>query len=393
MAIGFNLPDPFESQKAELARRQKYAEALQQQAFQPIETSSYQGIQAPIPTTAVLAKLLAGLGGGMLQARAEQEGRELRQADVTKGQEFTKALGGAKTPEERQALALRAMGGEFGQRGQIIGAGEYQMAEARANKEAERAFRAEESAANRQARAEAAQAQMDLRREIAAGTQAGREAQIAQTGELARMRMESMTEREKAKAEAEAMKLPPNVVTTYQEARINERNAGDTANKMARHAENIEKGDLPLGAVNVKIYQARNMAGLSSPESNRFFEMMRDVDSAVNNILQAAKGTQTEGDALRARAQIMQNPNDEANVKSALRDIARMSAETQNIYRGTLNQLGARYRGLEHERLPEIRPAGQEPRGASAPAPGGALTPAEQRELDQLRARFPRAGQ
>ena len=56
MAVSFNLPDPYEAQKADIARRQKYAEALQQQAFQPVEIQSYQGIQAPIPVAAGLAK-------------------------------------------------------------------------------------------------------------------------------------------------------------------------------------------------------------------------------------------------------------------------------------------------------------------------------------------------
>jgi hypothetical protein len=52
-----NLTD-FASQQAELARRQKMADLLQQQASAPIEVQSYKGIQAPIPWTAVLAKAL-----------------------------------------------------------------------------------------------------------------------------------------------------------------------------------------------------------------------------------------------------------------------------------------------------------------------------------------------
>ena len=59
MAVSFNLPDPYEAQKADIARRQKYAEVLQQQAFQPVEIQSYQGIQAPIPVAAGLAMCFA----------------------------------------------------------------------------------------------------------------------------------------------------------------------------------------------------------------------------------------------------------------------------------------------------------------------------------------------
>ena len=98
MAVGFNLPDPYEAQKADIARRQKYAEILQQQAFQPIEISSYQGVQAPIPATAILAKALQGLGAGVLEQQAETKQRELREGDIKKGQEFAAALQGAKTP-------------------------------------------------------------------------------------------------------------------------------------------------------------------------------------------------------------------------------------------------------------------------------------------------------
>ena len=34
MAVSFNLPDPYEAQRADIARRQKYAQALEQQALQ-----------------------------------------------------------------------------------------------------------------------------------------------------------------------------------------------------------------------------------------------------------------------------------------------------------------------------------------------------------------------
>lgn len=151
MAVSFNLPDPYEAQKAEIARRQKYAEALQQQAFQPVEIQSYQGIQAPIPVAAGLAKALQGLMGGYFAGQARDEARELREGDIKKGQEFAAALQGAKTPEEKQALAMRAMGGEFGQRGQVIGAGEYQMVEKRAEAERARVARQQEVADRLQA--------------------------------------------------------------------------------------------------------------------------------------------------------------------------------------------------------------------------------------------------
>ncbi len=386
MAVGFNLPDPYEAQKADIARRQKYAEILQQQAFQPIEISSYQGVQAPIPATAILAKALQGLGAGVLEQQAETKQRELREGDIKKGQEFAAALQGAKTPEERQALATTALGGTLGQRAQAMAGPIFTMAEAAAEKEANRAFRETESAkareaqasnqeANRQNQLLMASIMAQLRAQGMSDTAAFREEQLRLQEDTARTRRE-----------AERNKLPPNVVTTYQAAAQNERQAAGTAQSMQQHIADIESGKLPLGAVSNVIARGRNVLGFSTPESVRFADFQRDVDAAVNTILMSAKGTQTEGDARRAREQILANPNDPEVVKKALADLVKSSREAQDIYRGTMNQLGSQYSGLEHQRLEPASP----PRAPAAPAapaaPGAPATNIPQAAIDALRA-------
>lgn len=55
---------PYEADLAQIAQRQKFAELLQQQATSPEQPFSYNGIQAPIPATAGLAKILAGALSG-----------------------------------------------------------------------------------------------------------------------------------------------------------------------------------------------------------------------------------------------------------------------------------------------------------------------------------------
>lgn len=370
MAVGFNLPDPYEAQKAEIARRQKYAETLQQQAFQPIEASSYQGIQAPIPATAALAKVLQGLGSAYLAKTASDEQRELREGDIKKGQEFAAALQGAK-PEDRQMLALDALSGKYGQRAQGMAGPLYQMTQTEQEKQREREFRAAEAQRTREARAE--------------DKAADRETKLLMANMMAQLRAQGMSdaaahreamlqlraEGQRQAGERAANQLPVNVVTTYQTAATNERAASDTAQNMLRHVEDIKTGKLPLGPVANLEARTRNFLGQSSPESLRFADMMRDVEAAVNVVLGAAKGTQTEGDARRAREQILSNPNDERVVKDALEKLAKASQQAQNIYRNSMNQLGARYRGLEHERLAPIEnapPAGQ-PRAPGAPTP------------------------
>lgn len=60
-------------------------------------------------------------------------------------------------------------------------------------------------------------------------------------------------------------------------------------------------------------------------------ELQRFVTQQVNTILQMAKGTQTEGDALRAQQQILDNPNNSAVVLSALEDLERIFKEARQI--------------------------------------------------------------
>lgn len=397
MAVGFNLPDPYEAQKADIARRQKYAEILQQQAFQPIEISSYQGIQAPIPATAILAKALQGLGAGVLEQQAETKQRELREGDIKKGQEFAAALQGAKTPEARQALATTALSGSLGQRAQAMAGPIFTMAETAAEKEANRAFREAESARAREAQAASREADRDTKLMIANMTAqlraqgmsdaaAQREATLRLQEELGRGRLEVQRTEAERRAESERNKLPVPVITAYGTAAQNERQAGSVVQSVEQHIEDIKTGKLPLGVVPNTEAQLRNWLGRSTPESVAYADFLRTVEQSVNAVLSAAKGTQTEGDAIRARNQILRNPNDAAVVQSALKDLAKATKESQDIYRNTMNQLGGRYPGLEHQRMEPVSPA-RAPGAPGAPAaPGAAAANIPQAAIDALRA-------
>jgi hypothetical protein len=103
----FNVANPYQLQQQELDRRQKMAEILQQQAFEPVQAGSYQGIQAPISPVQGLAKVLQ-----MYLANKNQEGLKSEQkalgeqyrADTSSDiQRLIKGLQGqAATPEMRQ---------------------------------------------------------------------------------------------------------------------------------------------------------------------------------------------------------------------------------------------------------------------------------------------------
>ena len=103
----FNVANPYQLQQQELDRRQKMAEILQQQAFEPVQAGSYQGIQAPISPVQGLAKVLQ-----MYLANKNQEGIKTEQkalgeqyrADTSSDiQRLIQGLQGkAATPEMKQ---------------------------------------------------------------------------------------------------------------------------------------------------------------------------------------------------------------------------------------------------------------------------------------------------
>ena len=77
--VSFNVFNPYQQQQEELARRQKMADILQQQALQPIERSSYAGIEAPISPFAGLAKVLQMYTSGAEENKIAQEKKLLNE--------------------------------------------------------------------------------------------------------------------------------------------------------------------------------------------------------------------------------------------------------------------------------------------------------------------------
>ena len=77
----FNVASPYQLQQQELDRRQKMAEILQQQAFEPVQAGSYQGIQAPISPVQGLAKVLQ-----MYLVNKKQEG--LKEEQKALGEQY-----------------------------------------------------------------------------------------------------------------------------------------------------------------------------------------------------------------------------------------------------------------------------------------------------------------
>jgi hypothetical protein len=101
--LNFNLPSPYQSEMADIARRQKMAEIMQQQAFQPAETFSYGGIQARTSPLTGIAKALQGYMAAKTQKDLIQEqkalGERAREQSMQEGTQFFNALRGAPANE------------------------------------------------------------------------------------------------------------------------------------------------------------------------------------------------------------------------------------------------------------------------------------------------------
>ena len=85
--VNFNLANPYQTQLEELARRQKMAEIMQQQSFQPMERYSYAGIEAPISPLAGLTKALQGYMGGKAQRDIANERKAVGERFQREGME------------------------------------------------------------------------------------------------------------------------------------------------------------------------------------------------------------------------------------------------------------------------------------------------------------------
>tara|TARA_R110000868_G_scaffold377540_1_gene642851 strand:+ start:61 stop:1467 length:1407 start_codon:yes stop_codon:yes gene_type:complete len=73
----YRAPGPYDEDYRSIARREQMAQILQQQALQPIDVGSYQGIQAPISPLSGIAKILQGYLAGQQMDKADEGRKDL----------------------------------------------------------------------------------------------------------------------------------------------------------------------------------------------------------------------------------------------------------------------------------------------------------------------------
>lgn len=77
--FNFNLPSPYQTEMAELARRQRMAETLQQQSAEPVQKFGYGGIEVPVSPLTGLAKALNSFTAKQIEKDVLQEQKALNE--------------------------------------------------------------------------------------------------------------------------------------------------------------------------------------------------------------------------------------------------------------------------------------------------------------------------
>ena len=104
-----------------------------------------------------------------------------------------------------------------------------------------------------------------------------------------------------------------------------------TLDRLDSFAKQIDEGKLKFGFIKNLEDQARIAAGKATPAAVEKDKFNRFVLEAANNLLLLAKGTQTEGDAKRARDQVVGalSKNDTNAVRAALDDLKDVLGRTR----------------------------------------------------------------
>lgn len=136
-----------------------------------------------------------------------------------------------------------------------------------------------------------------------------------------------------------------------------------TQNKTRQFINTIKNGELPLSKVSGLKYAsqrafdaARNEEGAPTEPYVKYYGLLRFVDQQVNQILQAAKGPQTEGDALRARQQILDNPDNEKIVLSALEDLDSIWQNEIDLANAAADDYQSEYRRPKKDGIIDLPP-------------------------------------
>lgn len=164
-----------------------------------------------------------------------------------------------------------------------------------------------------------------------------------------------------------------NLVSTSRDKIQSSQNTIDKIEQSIKDLDPKQGGKLSLGLLGNAGNVARNLTGNSNESSLAYERLNSNIKGMVNEVLQMAKGTQTEGDAQRAAKVILSTPlTDNRAVSNALAELKRVAQKTVALEQGKVEEVYSNY-GKEAPMYPA---ASAPPAGIAAPkTPSGKPRP------------------
>lgn len=137
--------------------------------------------------------------------------------------------------------------------------------------------------------------------------------------------------------------LPVGALKLQQEAAEAISIAGGLKADTAAIVKQLDSGTLKLGPIKNLVSGARNFIGESSENSRNFASAKASLEKMRNDSLRLNKGTQTEGDAVRAWNELFANINDQEAVRKRLVEIQNINTRAINSHELTIKNIRDNY--------------------------------------------------
>lgn len=135
-----------------------------------------------------------------------------------------------------------------------------------------------------------------------------------------------------------------NLVSTSRDKIQGSQNTIDKIEQSIKDLDPKQGGKLSLGLLGNAGNVARNLTGNSNESSLAYERLNSNIKGMVNEVLQMAKGTQTEGDAQRAAKVILSTQlTDNRAVSNALAELKRVAQKTVALEQGKVEEVYSNY--------------------------------------------------
>lgn len=119
--------------------------------------------------------------------------------------------------------------------------------------------------------------------------------------------------------------------------------ADTLANTMESWGQKIEKGELDLGTVKNILNRGMSYLSNNDPKATQYADFVAEMNKMRNDTLRLNKGTQTEGDAIRAWDELIANLNNPHIVKNRLSKIAGYNRQSSQLKKQNIDVMRAEY--------------------------------------------------